>query len=245
MKRLILLLICITSSISIHSMENSYWAISINFCKSLFSRLISESQIPSESLCIIDLRNDINAFENKLQSIFVEGASIGRGHLAMLIELDNVRINKAETPSGLLNCCYYYKHWQEDEKIDEKIMDFNKLGHNSSVLKKYENAQIEGYSALGACMIAQDISFAKRRMLIQYLSNHNFKPIPKDIGIAELILYDGTLKHREKFMHLCNPHPETNWSVLPKDLRLGIAYYIIRILKNKFWLLPDESTNNL
>lgn len=212
-------------------MENSSWIVPINSCISFFSELISKPEISKESSLVITLRKNVNEFEGALQSVSRDESKIKRTLLFMLV-LDK----EIEQPSTFLNCCYYYKYWEKDGKR------INKLGTDPIDLKKYQNSEIKGCSALGAAMIAQGLSLGKRRLLAQELGTYGFKSTPNDVSIAELILYDEIKRcGKEKtFFHLLHPDSNISWSMLPHEIRKQIAYYMREFFKNEFWLLPQE-----
>jgi hypothetical protein len=118
-------------------------------------------------------------------------------------------------------------------------------------LTQCQNASINGYSALGAAMLAPDISFEKRRVFIRELIKYGFKSTLRDMQLAELILYDEIMKEERgiglkskklkiKFIHLLHSDSSAPWRVLPKELRKLIAQYMIQVLKKEedCWLLP-------
>jgi hypothetical protein len=211
-------------------MENSSWILQINSCISFFSELMSKPEISKESSLVIALRKDVNEFEGALQSVSRDESKIKRTLLLMLV-IDK----EIERPSTFLNCCYYYKHWEKDGKR------INKLGTDPIDLKKYHHSEIKGFSALGAAMIAHDLSLGKRRLLAQELGTYGFKSTPNDVSIAELILYDEIKRYgKEKtFFHLLHPHSNVFWFVLPCEIRKQIAHYTKELFKNEFWLLPQ------
>jgi hypothetical protein len=144
-------------------------------------------------------------------------------------------MSRAAGRDHFVEYCYCYRHWKKNTYWEIDIQNLRGLSLNKPILNKCLNANINGYSALGSAIIAEYISSEERYILIQELTKYGFKPTQKDIGIAQLHLYDNIPKI---FYHLIYPSLGVNWAILPKEIRLSIMRYIIQVFKNKFWLLP-------
>lgn len=201
---------------------------SIDAYRPYFSEWFSNNQ---ESLIISNLRKDINEFENQLK--LDKGMEFQKTYtLPLTIQLFGGR-DDDEIPDMFLAYCYLQKF-----HACEFYMNLKRLDKSDILLKKCQIVSLNGYSALGAAMIAKEVSFEKRRTFIQELIDRGFKPTQKDITIAKLYLHDSIpAKDKEIFFHLIHEPAKANWSVLPKEIRSLIVRYMIQILKNKFWLL--------
>jgi len=151
------------------------------------------------------------------------------------------------TPIKFLQYCYCQKlqrHFIPQYK--NIFIHLRCIGASACVLNKYHNAQIDGYSALGASMIAQETSIEERHCFNQELINYGFKPTLKDIKLAKLILYDEILANKKEtiVLLLCD-HQEDNLSQLLPEIRKQITQYMIQLFKNEFWLLPESTSNDL
>jgi hypothetical protein len=121
------------------------------------------------------------------------------------------------------------------------------LNNAPALFNKCLNARLDGYSALGAAMLAPDMPLYVRYNFAQQLINLDFIPTPKDREIAELILYDEIKKNKrasefkKKLIHLLHPDSPAHWHILPYEIRQLIAWYLVEVIKtnNNYWLLPD------
>jgi hypothetical protein len=229
MKKHIALSLLIFSSTFTHTMEKEF-----SFLNP-FS-WFSSSQTPNESKLIADLRANINDFENQLKldrSKELEKTYLLPETLQLFMHIGTTK------PDQFIQYCYYQKFHETE------MVDFDEICTDTSLLKKYHELEINGYSALGAAMLAKEISIEEKLKFIKKLIKYNFKPTLKDIGIAELVLYDAITEHHKTLLHLLHPHSEINWSVLPHEIRNHITQYILQLLRKEFWLLPETASNDL
>jgi hypothetical protein len=209
MNKHITLSLLIFSSTFAHAMEKEF---------SLLNPFswFSSNQTPNESKLITDLRANINDFENQLQL----------DEWIIIWQKFNVNTN----PVKFIQYCYYQEcHEDESINLDEIFTD-------ASLLKTYQEMRINGCSALGAAMLAKKRSIEERREFIQKLIKYGFKPTPKDMGIAELVLHDAIGEHKQIFLILLNPKQ----CVFPLDIGKQIAHYMVELFKNDFWLLQKN-----
>ena len=229
MNKCIALSLLIMSPIFTHAMEDNSW----RYFSSLRPYLPvwpSFNQMPQESKQIQALRASKSKFNNQLTALWMS-------HWNRTIY----------NPTTFWSYCYCPK---DTSLIELNILKY--LDSYPSVLKECQEDQIDGYSALGTTMMAtnlsffaKDISIEEKRNFIQELTNRGFKPTPKDIELAELILYDGIIGHQKIFLHLQHIHSQANWSVLPQEVRKQITQYMLQLFKKEFWLLPEKSLNDL
>ena len=227
MKKQITLSLLILSTTFAHAMEKE--SSFLNF----FSWFSSTSnQEPNESKLITGLRKNINDFENQLKLTKWEETQ-----KTYIIQVTFQPFAYIKTdPIIFIEYCYYQKFHETE------MVDFNAICTDTSLLKKYQEVKIDGYSALGAAMLAKEKSIKEKRKFIEKLIRYGFKPTQKDMGIVELTLHDNITEHKKTFLHLLQAQPEVNWSVLPQEIRKNIAHYMIELFKKEFWLLPKIET---
>lgn len=187
------------------------------------------SQSPKESKLITDLRTSKSELEDKLQ-------------LAWRVRYIKFPITRNATSFEFLQYCYYHKSQRNIFKYRHSQMSHFHPGCAFYYkFQKYKEAQIDDYSALGAAIISIGTSNKERRNFIQEFIKRDFKPTPKDIGLAELALYDEITKHKP-LLHVL--YSQADWSVLPEEIRKQIVQYMIQLFKKEFWLLPETSLND-
>ena len=240
MKKYIILSLFTISSAFTYTMENNssfFDSFSIVSCLPFLPEWFSNSQCSKESLIISNLRKDVKAFEKHLLSYKVERVDDGRNAFFYGFARDDIK-SRVAGRDHFVEYCYYYRYWKENTYWEINLKNLKGLSLNKPILNKCLNANINGYSALGSAIIAKDESFKERYILIQELTKYGFKPTQKDIGIAQLHLYDNIPKIFLHLIHQSSTASTVNWTILPKDIRLSIMRYIIQMFKNKFWLLP-------
>lgn len=216
MKKRILLSLLLTGSTFVHAMKNEP-----SFLDSFLS-WFSSNQTPNESKLIKALRKSKNKFNEELGDIYC-------------INYNGYKPD----PREFLGYCYC--HSIKDDIGFCPLRTLRALNLNPSMLEKYHEVRCNGYSALGATMMAEDTSIKEKHTLIQKLiTRYAFKLTLKDIGLAELILYDAITEHHKTFLHLLHAHSSIHWSALPQEVRTQIAQHMIRLFKNEFWLLPEK-----
>lgn len=251
MNKQIVLSLLIMSPVFTHAMESEYSFSSYFSLSSYlpewfsFNYLFNGSKQISESKLISDLRASKNEFESTL---------LNDKHLKLVLKypeaLDGMFENIPNNPIRFLQYCYYQNFHEYIHQTD--IIAWLQKRYETDILAWLQNIQIDGYSALGAAMLAKYTPIQKKRIfIIHKLLNHNFKPTPQDIGLAELILYDEIpAKQKEKIILLLCNHQEDNLShvqpqALPQEIRAQIVQYMVQLFKNEFWLLPETEMNNL
>ncbi len=222
MEKQILTLLLILSPAFAHSMENnSFFPISFAL-HSYLSALFPSNQTPQESKLITDLRASKNEFEDRLQLI-----QWGEPLKYPLITLfGTYRVDS--TPFKFLQYCYYHK------TQNDIFIDLRQIGA-SHALQKYQDAQLDGYSALGATIISINTSNQEKFYFTEEFINRGFKPTPKDIDLAKLALYDEIIKHKT-LIHIL--YSQADWSVLPPEVIKIITHNMMQLLVKELWLLP-------
>jgi hypothetical protein len=217
-----LLSLFIVSFVSTYTMETD------------LSRRSSMKQASSESQLVSSLRHNKDNFENQLK--LDKSVELQTSILPTTLQFFSFGYLD---PMRFLQYCYYQKfHNNEFINLDAICAD-------AFSLKEYHEVDIDGYSALGAAMISKEQPIKERRIFIQELMEHGFKPTTKDIGLAELILYDEILakeqkeKLKNKYIHLLHPDSPVFWFLLPQDVRRQIVQCFILLLKKDLWLLPE------
>jgi hypothetical protein len=217
MNKHILLSLLITSPVFVHAMDNE------TSCANLILKYSKVKK--SYDFC----------FENQLKvDRYIECSGLGLSRFFS-------RISMHQDPVRFLQYCYYKKiHKDNNNELDIKRL---RMLNKPIPLQAFQNARIDGYSALGAAMIAKDISYDEKRDFIQVLINYDFKPTQKDIELAKLILYDEITKQSKPMLHIL--YSQANWSVLPKEVRKTIIQNMIQLFKNELWLLPETALTDL
>lgn len=242
-----LLLLCTLVSVhQLYGMETSPYQYCTNIISHAYSYLPSFfSQSPKESEYIEILRKDKNNFEQKLNIYKIADNSAGNIGVAMRLmseaalfnmTLGSLCNNRMKLfPNDFLLYCYYQKFHTNQSKGDmEKLVsaNFKNLPNDDlDTLNKYKAAQIDGYSAIGAAILAPDVSVQSKREFINQLFELGFKPTKKDIMLAELVLYDAIPKENMMlFLH-------------QEDLLPEIKRNIINCLIEQYWPLPEITSD--
>ena len=225
MNKHILVSLLIMSSSFTYSMKRKASCPSFSSLRSYLPSWPLFNQMPQESKQIQALRKSKRGLENLLSDLWMAHCDL------------------TEIPVTFWSCCYCPKNTYLNDLNFLNYLDFS-----YSILKNYQH----GYSDLGATMMAtnlsffaKDISFEEKHNFIQELTKRGFKPTPEDIGLAELILYDGIIGHQKIFLHLSHAHSQADWSVLPQEVRKQITQYMLQLCKKESWLLPEKSLNDL
>ncbi len=226
MKKQTILSLLILNPIFVYAMENNGQPLTI--FSSCIPAWFSSSQKPHESKFISDLRESKSKFEKELENWYQKDF----GNFAHSI------------------FCYCYFP-QSTIPFVTNLTCLDYLDSSpSKALEIYQSIHRIGYSALGATIIAKrsyynqrDISFEAKRHFIQELTKRGFQPTPKDIKLAELVLYDEITKHKKTILHLLCTSLKANWSVLPQECKTLIAWHMIQLFKNDFQLLPKTLSN--
>lgn len=188
------------------------------------------SQISNESELINNLRKEKNNLEKQLSDDTWAQDKVDYNSIIKLSKFWSDEFN----PINFFRSCYYKFHHK---------MTIYKFKLSYSLLDTYQNVQIDGYSALGAAILANEISTDEKRNFIQELINLDFKPTVKDIRLAELYVYDSyeIAEYKNIFLHLLQDNPNSNWFMLPHDIREQIVRLLIQFFKKDAWLLSEKS----
>jgi hypothetical protein len=238
MKKQILVPLLILNSVFAYAMEDkssflNYFSLNLLIPTWFSSHQIpDESQIYKDSILISGYRTGKDNFENQLRDKEVES----------ILEADGIMttepVNIFNIHRQFLLYCYYFKFHKD--KVNVQLL-------GSDTIRLCRGAQLDGYSGLGAVMLARDMSLHARYNCVQQLINLDFCPTPKDREIAELILYDEIMKNKQesqfkkKLIHLLHPDSPAYWRELPQEIRKLIAQYLVEVIKtdNNYWLLTD------
>lgn len=227
MKKHIVLSLLIINPVFTHTMENeSSFLSSFSSLNSYLPEWLSFKQAPIESKLVSDIRASKNEFERELLRDNEEQVkqALKRYPIGHFFKVGSY-------PFWFLQYCYYQ---EIIEHLDKNLSDI-------ASLTTCKNIKInDSYTALGAAIISREPSIDKKRYFIQKLLNSGFELTSKDIELAELIVYDGIIKHQVALIHLLHAYQNTNWSILPQELRAQIAQYMFQLIKNEFWLLPEK-----
>lgn len=206
--------------------------------ESLFS-LVRSCFVSQESSTMQLIRTDKNNFEQKLLmpkvarkkypdqvpiawTYFPRNKDIEFWYFKLLLDPFFEKIK--DDPSVFLYYCYYQKH-HKDRELD--LLEF--VVFSTDLLNKCLHMCIDGYSALGAAMLAKDITDDNRRDFIRQLIDFGFTCTQKDKVLAELLLYDSiSVKHKKTMiLLLCDDH-RSDFSILPYDVKKYLIYWILR-----------------
>lgn len=102
-----------------------------------------------------------------------------------------------------------------------------------TLLDKCKKAHKNSYSALGAAILARGVSMNYKRNFIYQLLQYGFTLTEKDRGLVKVLLYQAI---PAEVLSLLHDNQESNFSVLPLDIRRCIVYYIAHLLKGKEWV---------
>jgi hypothetical protein len=222
-------------------MENNGWLSTFSL-SSYIPIWFSSSQKPNESKLILGIRENKDKFENqlKLNPLKERFKESDPGTVLLYI----LRISS----DRFLQYCYYQKFHKT-----EPNMNLEDLKKDLTLLNKCQNVDIDGYSALGAAMLAKDVSSQDKRVFIKELIDYQFKLTPKDAQLAEFIFYAEIMKEEQstelkakklktKFIHLLHPESSAYWHIFPNEVRKLIARFMIQVLKQEedCWLLPTR-----
>ena len=224
------------------AMENDLDLLSIyvSYYSSYIPAWIS-GQGPQESELMANVRNSKEDFKNqfKIPIPFIElliskAASMVKVVISTMM-IDPNSNNEYSNPLFLLALHYYFI------RLSFKDCITHNLNNNTQMLTAFQDAQVDGYSCIGAVLIAKKASDKEKYDFIQELINdHGFEPTAKDIVLANLALYDEIpAQEKKKFVLLLCNHQEDNLSDLLPEIRKQIAQRMIQLCKKEFWLLPE------
>lgn len=137
-------------------------------------------------------------------------------------------------PGLLLDYCYYLKHFEFDWR-----KHIGQLVESQYLLDECRKSRKgEGYSALGAVIIAHNVSVEVKRNVIQKLLLHGFEFTQTDRALAGLYLFDAIpveQKAKMVFLLCYDNHEDSFLSLLP-EIRNYIAQYSISLLDKEHGL---------
>ncbi len=219
------LLLFLASSWSAFAMEDN----SANVLRSLLPTWFSRSHTSKEAKPIRGLRKSKNKFEKQLQTNKVPTKyMLPMTDVLCLIDV----IDKH--PIEFLKYCY---HRNMHTYI---CMRIEQLDESASLFNNYKDIYIDGYSALGAAIIA-DIDIEPKRDFIKRLMKHGFELTIKDKAVATLELYDAIIsKQKEVMVCLLSTVGPGNFLMLPRDIRKNIMWCMMPCLNKMYGLLPDN-----
>ena len=127
-------------------------------------------------------------------------------------------------PARFLSYCYYQKYHEKNKQMGIEGAFVFEDGLSGCM-----NARINGYSALGAAMLAKDVSIDDKRAFIQQLLNYGFELTKKDSALLKLEFCDGLpIDQEAKMIFLLCDHKENSFSMLPPEVRTLIVYCMMR-----------------
>jgi hypothetical protein len=138
------------------------------------------------------------------------------------------------SPVKFLKYCYN----QRVHKQCKKAIDIDSL--NGPLLDTCKAVQINGYSALGAAIIA-DVSLVARQEFIKRLLKKGFTLTEKDKKLSLLKFHSEICEgDRKAMIMLLQDHKKGNFALLPHDVRKYIVNYMVHLYKEKYscYLLP-------
>lgn len=138
--------------------------------------------------------------------------------------------------TNFLLYCYYRKYHDDFERGS-----MEELALHKKLLNACKNARIDGYSALGAAIIANGLSIKTKRDFIQQLMNHGFELTEKDKTLAAAEFCDNIPAEQRAKINSLLASGQGNLSLLPYDIRKFIAYTMMNTLKEEAFPLPDHA----
>ena len=204
------LLVCVMNQ-SMQAMQESYF----DSFRSWSSWFVSK-----EPQDILSLRKNRNEFEQQLlvnkiarkkypdrvPIVWVylpRGMTIGQWFFELLLDPFYKKIT--DDPTIFLHYCYSQQYHKDS------AIDFVELTISIDLLNKCQHARIDGYSALGAAIVAREVSVESKRNFIRQLMDFGFKLTQKDKVLAELMVYDSiSANHKKKMILLLCDDQEDN-----------------------------------
>lgn len=220
MQKRMLLALVFLSSFGVHAME----AEAASFIVAGFtylSTLLTSSAVPLSPMQKVQV--DKSEFEYQLQ--------IG-WHLRTLIPLvsgyfrDRVKINPAVFP----RYCYIQKFHRELDACF-KLSD---LDQDAILLNECKEARINGYSALGAAILAKDVDIEYKKDFINQLMDKGFTFTENDKALIALELYNAIpAEEKQMMLFLLHDHQEGGLTLLPHEVKRYIVDCALCLYKEK------------
>lgn len=132
-------------------------------------------------------------------------------------------------PTEFLRYCYNLHNYS----YPDGFVSLVNLEKNNSLHDKCKQARIDGYSALGAAMIAESVMYkdeSVKHIFISKLKQMGFEFTQKDKELLALEIYNNILaKQKQSAILLMQLYKKTegNFCVLPKDLMIFIVAYMV------------------
>lgn len=187
---------------------------------SSYSYIPSWFQSPKEPEYIQILHKDKNEFERRL----IPGIWAKNLWISDLIS----------NPEDVLRYCYYTNRIIHKHHQDHPIKFLDSLAVD--IIKKFQEAKINDYSAIGAAILAPKISIQNKRCFIKKLMELGCELTKKDIMLAELMLYDAIPANKKTeiiaFLTFLSRKD------IPKDVRKEIVGCMVNLYREKYWPLP-------
>lgn len=233
MKQCLALLFLILSASTACTMENNSsssfdsWSLYLSSALRSYIPVIREMSLsPMQKI-----QADKDEFEAQLQ--------VNKLSMGYMVPLTTGLFNVAQidiNPVEFLKYCYNQNlHERFPFAVDVNYMD-------ASLLEKCKKTEIDGYSALGAAIIAKDafvtlnkcILAPMKPIFILKLMNRCFTLTEKDKILVTLELYNAiSAKEKEKMMLLLHDSQDGHFSVFPHEVRRVIVSDMVRLLDIK------------
>jgi hypothetical protein len=94
--------------------------------------------------------------------------------------------------NGFYKYCYYINMHEHPDDIHKLILQDDQIYRSLSPEEALTifKEEYEGYTAISACVLAQEVSTEQKRCFIKILLSYGFKPNNNDIVLANLAVYD-------------------------------------------------------
>lgn len=221
MKKRIIILLSLILSLSVHAMENNSSSGFFSSLRSLVPAWLI-GQMSHESGIIKNMRASKNEFEvqlqvNKWSTKYMLSIT---GGLFLMSDID-------ADPVMFLKYCYY-------QNLHECLIctSIEWLDTPDALRDKCKKAQIDGYSSLGAAILAQAVPDKEKGSFIQKLKNYGFELTEKDKELVVLEFYDSIpTEHKEIMTSLLSASGQSGLYILPYDVRRCIVWYMAATFK--------------
>lgn len=130
-------------------------------------------------------------------------------------------------PLVFLQYCYGQKY-----HTDKREKHLSLLVTSVDLLNRCKEARIDGYSALGAAIIAKSVRLKDRCTFVRRLMQYGFEMTEEDRVLSALELYDAiSTEHKEKMVLFLCDHKESGLSMLPHDIMKHIVHCAVQVFK--------------
>jgi hypothetical protein len=226
MQRCLLLLLLLLSSFGVRAMEEEY----PNFFRTLQSLPTSLGTKNVSLSPMQEIQESKNNFVNQLQ-ISMLSAEYWSPVISGLFLQRPIQANPVE----FLKYCYYFKAGHYVNNFFS--IDLSHLDQDVSLLNMCKNTCIDGYSALGAALLAEGMYIEYKKCFINELLRRNFTFTEKDITLIALHLHDVIpAEQKQMIISLLHGHQESDLAMFPHDIKRCIVDYIVHLHKKSDWL---------